>query len=97
MYKVIVLYKKPENPQEFDEYYFNTHMPITKKIPGLQEVKVTKLKGETEYYMMCEMYYESKDAFKAASQTEEAKVSMKDAMKFAGHLATFMFGDEENV
>ncbi|WP_409305858.1 EthD family reductase [Peribacillus sp. SCS-155] len=98
MFKMVALYKRPENTESFDEYYFGTHMPLTKKIPGLQDVKITKISGspmgESEYYLMCEMYYESKQAFKEASKTEESKAAGKDAMKFAGNLVTFFFGEE---
>ncbi|MGD6818255.1 EthD family reductase [Metabacillus sp. 84] len=100
MFKMVALFKKPEDPQSFDEYYFGTHIPLTRKIPGLQDVKITKITGspmgESEYYLMCEMFYENKQAFKEASKTEESKASGKDVMKFAGSLVTFFFGEEHN-
>ncbi len=43
MAKLIALYKHPEDKAAFDEHYFNVHAPITEKIPGLKEMKVTKL------------------------------------------------------
>lgn len=94
MYKMIALFKKPEDPTSFDEYYFGTHIPLTEKIPGLQEVRITKFQGDAPYYLMCEMTYESKDAFKTASKTQESKASGKDVMSFAGNLVTFLFGEE---
>jgi uncharacterized protein (TIGR02118 family) len=98
MFKMIALFKKPENTEEFDKYYFETHLPLTEKIPGLRKIKVTKFTGspmgESPYYLMCEMYYDSKEAFKEASKTEESKASGKDVMKFAGDIVTFMFGEE---
>lgn len=100
MFKMIALFKKPENTEEFDQYYFETHIPITEKIPGLRKVEVTKFTGspmgESPYYLMCEMYYDSFEAFKEASKTEESKASGKDVMKFAGDIVTFMFGEEVN-
>ncbi|WP_062352469.1 EthD family reductase [Bacillus kwashiorkori] len=100
MFKMIALFKKPEDITSFDEYYFGTHIPLTKKIPGLVDLKVTKFTGapggESKYYLMCEMYYESKESFKEASKTPESKASGKDVMKFAGNLVTFMFGEEVN-
>ena len=61
MAKLIALYKHPENKEAFDEHYFNVHAPITAKIPGLREMKVTKtvgspMGGDAKYYLMCEMY-----------------------------------------
>ncbi|GIN19354.1 MAG TPA: EthD family reductase [Bacillus bacterium] len=100
MFKMIALFKKPENTEEFDKYYFETHIPLTEKIPGLRKVEITKFTGspmgESPYYLMCEMYYDSFEAFKEASKTEESKASGKDVMKFAGDVVTFMFGEKVN-
>lgn len=101
MVKMIALYKQPEDKQAFDEHYFGTHGPITEKIPGLRKMEVTKIVGtpmgkESEYYLMCEMYYDDHDAFKAAMKTDEAKASGKDLMSFAGDLVTLMIGEEVN-
>jgi uncharacterized protein (TIGR02118 family) len=101
MIKFVALYKHPEDKEKFDEHYFSTHAPITQKIPGLLKMDVTKfvaspMGGESEYYLMCEMYYESMDTFKAAMKTEEAKASGKDLMSFAKGIVTLMIGEEVN-
>lgn len=99
MVKVIALYKHPENKEEFDKHYFETHAPITAKIPGLRKMVVTRITGspmggEGKYYLMCEMYYDSYEAMKTALRTDEGKASGKDAMQFAGDLITMMIGEE---
>lgn len=94
MYKMIALFKQPDDPVRFDDYYFHVHIPLTKKIPGLKDMNITKFKKGSPYYLMCEMVYESKEAFKAASQTPESKESGKDVMNFAGNLVTFLFGED---
>ncbi|MBO8157011.1 MAG: EthD family reductase [Bacillaceae bacterium] len=99
MVKVIALYKHPEDKEKFDEHYFNTHAPITAKIPGLRKMEVTRIVGsamggEADYYLMCEMYYDSHEAMKQAMKTDEARASGKDLMSFAGDLVTLMVGEE---
>jgi uncharacterized protein (TIGR02118 family) len=101
MAKLIALYKHPENKEKFDEHYFNTHAPITAKIPGLREMKVTRITGspmggEGKYYLMCEMYYDSHEAMVQALKSDEGKASGKDLMSFAGDLVTLMFGEDVN-
>ncbi|PYZ97855.1 ethyl tert-butyl ether degradation protein EthD [Alteribacter lacisalsi] len=100
MVKLIALYKHPEDKAAFDDHYFNTHTPITKKIPGLRKMEVTRVvgspMGESEYYLMCEMYYDDNDSLKKAMKTDEAKASGKDLMGFAGNLVTLMIGEEAN-
>ncbi|MGX9933270.1 EthD family reductase [Virgibacillus salarius] len=98
MVKLIALYKQPEDKEEFDEHYFNTHTPITKKIPGLREMKVTRIvgspMGKSDYYLLCEMYYDNHDALKQAMKTAEGKASGKDVMNFAGDIVSLMIGEE---
>ncbi|WP_079528085.1 EthD family reductase [Halobacillus hunanensis] len=98
MVKLIALYKQPEDKEAFDEHYFNTHTPITKEIPGLREMKVTKIvgspMGESEYYLLCEMFYDDHDSLQKGMKSDEGKASGKDLMKFAGDLVTLMIGEE---
>ncbi|SFA88382.1 MULTISPECIES: EthD family reductase [unclassified Bacillus (in: firmicutes)] len=101
MIKMVALYKHPEDKEKFDEYYYGTHGPLTAKIPGLRKMEVTKMigspmGGQSEYYLMCEMFYDDMASFKAAMKTDEAKASGKDAMSFAGDLITLMIGEEVN-
>lgn len=98
MVKLIALYKQPEDKQAFDEHYQNVHTPITKKIPGLRKMEVTKIVGapggESKYYLLCEMYYDDHESLKQAMKTDESKASGKDLMSFAGNLVTMMIGEE---
>ena len=99
MAKLVAMYKHPENKMEFDEHYFNVHAPITQKIPGLREMKVTKftsspMGGESEYYLMCEMIYDDMDSLKAGLKSTEGRASGKDLMGFAGDLVTLMIGED---
>ncbi|KYC69744.1 EthD family reductase [Bacillus coagulans] len=100
MVKLIALYKQPENKEAFDDHYKNVHTPVTKKIPGLRKMEVTKIvgapTGESPYYLLCEMYYDDMVALKKAMKTEESKASARDLMSFAGDLVTMMIGEEVN-
>jgi uncharacterized protein (TIGR02118 family) len=98
MAKLIALYKHPENKEEFDNHYFNVHGPLTAKIPGLREMKVTKMTGspmggEGKYYLMCEMVYDDLESLQLGIRSPEGKASGKDLMGFAGNLVTLMIGE----
>ena len=41
MAKLVALYKKPANVAAFDNYYYKTHLPIAKKVPGLRGYEVS--------------------------------------------------------
>ncbi|HWI47066.1 MAG TPA: EthD family reductase [Rummeliibacillus sp.] len=100
MAKLIALYKKPEDQIAFDKHYNEVHVPITEKIPGLREMKVTKFSvtpmgKEAPYYLMCEMFYDSQEDLKNGLRSAEGKASGKDLMSFAGDLVTLMIGEED--
>ncbi len=42
MARLVVTYKTPKDAGGFDAYYFNTHVPIAKKIPGLRKYEISK-------------------------------------------------------
>ncbi|MUV37545.1 putative 11.0 kDa protein in thcB-thcC intergenic region [Lentibacillus sp. JNUCC-1] len=98
MVKLIALYKQPEDKAAFDEHYFNVHTPLTQKIPGLRDMKVTKIvgspMGKSEFYLLCEMFYDDHEALQEAMKTDEGKASGKDVMQFAGDLVTLMIGED---
>ena len=99
MVKLMALYRHPEDKEAFDKHYEDIHTPLTKKIPGLKQMKVSHIvgspQGDSDYYLMAEMYYEDHAAMKKAMKTEEAKASAKDLQSFAGDLVTMMIGEED--
>jgi uncharacterized protein (TIGR02118 family) len=102
MYKVIAVYKVPEesNKATFEDHFKNIHTPICLKIAGIKEVRINKIfggaTGASDLHQIVEMVFENKDSWKAAMKTPEMMESGKDAMKFAGQLVSVHFA-EENI
>lgn len=101
MAKLVALYKKPANPEEFDAQYFNEHVPLVNKIPGLRRCEVAKVTGspagECEYYMIAELYFDSMDELKAGMGSPEGKAAAKNIMSFAKDILYMMFAEEVKV
>jgi len=99
MIKLIALYKKPENTAEFDQRYFEGHLPLANKMPGLRKAEVARVlggpAGEAEYYLQAELYFDDMDALKAAMSSPEGKAAAKDVMSFAKDIVTMMFAEVE--
>ena len=99
MVKLVVLYKKPENVAEFDKRYFEGHLPIANKIPGLKRVEISRFTGapmgEAPYHLMAELYFENKAAMEAGLSSPEGKATAKDVMTFAQDVISMMFADVE--
>lgn len=100
MHKLIALYKKPENAQDFDTHYFNVHMPLANKMPGLRKAEISKIvgspQGEADYHLLAELYFDDLDAIKAALGSAEGREAGKDLMGFAGKLVSLMFAQVED-
>src|SRR5215475_12961524 len=70
MAKLIVLYRTPRDPAEFDRYYAQVHTPIVKKIPGLRRLELTRVTGAPsgagDLYLIAELYFDNAAAREAA-------------------------------
>lgn len=99
MVKLVVLYKKPQDVAAFEKRYFESHIPIANKMPGLRKVEVSRMvgapMGEAAYHLMAELYFDNMDAMKAALASQEGKDTAKDIMSFAKDIITMMFADVE--
>lgn len=97
MAKLIALYKSPQDPAAFEDAYFNTHLPLIAKVPGLQNTRVTRitrtLNGEG-FYMLAEMSFSDKEALKNGMRSPEMTAAGENLNSFAAGLATLMFGED---
>jgi len=106
MVTLTALFKKPEDIAAFDDHYTNVHAPLMAKVPGLRKMVVTRFSKmltpansliSDQPYLQCTMYFDDKDAFKAAMASEENKAAGSDLMSFAGPLVSMFIGTEENI
>ncbi len=87
MVKLIALYRHPADPGEFDTHYGAVHLPLVRRMPGLRRVEITRISepqpGGEKFYLMAEMYFDSRDAMHAAIASPEGKAVSKDLLSFA--------------
>jgi uncharacterized protein (TIGR02118 family) len=84
--KLVVIYKTPENKEAFDRHYFDVHVPLALKIPGLRWFTCSeKLTGSEvqNTYMIAELGFASMDALNDAMASAESKAAVDDLGKFA--------------
>jgi uncharacterized protein (TIGR02118 family) len=96
--KIVALYKTPQNPQEFDQRYFDEHVPLVNKMPGVLHWEIAKYAGsatgdEPPYYMVVELYYDNLDALKASLASKEGKEAGDHIMSFAKDILTITFAE----
>jgi uncharacterized protein (TIGR02118 family) len=96
MAKLIVVYRIPRDPAEFDRYYAQVHTPLVKKMPGLRRLEVTRLtgapSGASDLYLIAELYFDNAAAREAALASNEGKATEADLPKFAEGIVSVYFG-----
>ena len=76
MARLVVLYKTPKDVGAFDAYYFNTHVPIAKKIPGLRTYEVSKgpvvtPTGPSGVHLVATLHFDDLSAIQRAFMSPE--------------------------
>ena len=88
MVKVVVTYGHPIDPEAFEKYYAETHMPIAAKIPGVAKAEFTKLIGTPDgkpatNYRLAEVYFDSMETLGAGMSSAEGQATVADLANFA--------------
>ena len=100
MYCLTVLYGHPENPDEFDRYYRDVHVPLAKKMNGLVGWTIGKCSSAEAglapaYFLVVRLYATSVDAMQSILDSPEGQATVADVPNFATGGVTFLFSEEE--
>jgi uncharacterized protein (TIGR02118 family) len=72
--KFIALYRKPDDPAAFDKWYFEEHVPITKRYPDVDHMHVQRVsgspRGESEFHLMFEAVYKDQETMMKSLMSE---------------------------
>jgi uncharacterized protein (TIGR02118 family) len=87
MARMLVIYKTPQDTAAFDKHYFEVHIPLAKKLPGLRRYEVSRgpinaLAGG-EAYMVAELHFDDLAAICAAFASDVGKACAADRQNFA--------------
>ena len=88
MARLMVLYKTPKDTTAFDKYYFETHVPITRKIPGLKKFEVNQgpvasPAGDPGIHRIAILHFDTMAAIQAAFASPEGQAAAADVGVFA--------------
>ena len=100
MMKVTALYGHPTSPDEFEEYYGGTHLPIASKMKGVARIELTKFVagpdgGKPAFYRMAELYFTTQAQRELALGSSEGRATVADLPKFATGGVTIAIGSVE--
>ena len=103
MAMMLVVYRTPSNSEAFDKHYFEVHVPLAKKLPGLKKYEISKgsilpIAGAKDPYMIAMLHFESLSSIREAFASEIGQACAVDRKLFAPNdadLQTFLFETRE--
>src|SRR6476646_7641093 len=83
MARMIVIYRTPKDPAAFDAHYFDVHVPLAKRLPGLRKYEVSRRPiltpaGDPEPYLVGMLYFDDMASMRRACETTEGKACAAD-------------------
>lgn len=102
MVRLTILYGQPDDPAEFDRYYWNDHMPLAKKMKGWLRwtvEPVVPVSGEPlpPYHMVVGLYAQSREEMERILATPEARAATADVPNFATGGSTFLVTEVHEI
>jgi uncharacterized protein (TIGR02118 family) len=88
MARLVVLYKTPQNAAAFDKYYFDTHVPLAKKLPGVRKYEVSKgaittPAGPSSLHLVAILHFDDVASIQRALASAEGQAAAADLGNFA--------------
>jgi uncharacterized protein (TIGR02118 family) len=85
--KFIVLYGHPPNPEEFDKYYLDVHMPLVSQIKGGYKMQTARCLPQADgsapaFHRVFEMWFDNPEQMAAAFATPEGVKVREDVKNF---------------
>jgi uncharacterized protein (TIGR02118 family) len=103
MARMVVIYKTPKDVAAFGRHYFETHVPLAKKLPGLRKYEVSEgpvltPHGASAYNFVASLHFDDLAAIKRAFASPEGELCAADRRNLAPDPADFvmlLFEDRE--
>jgi len=102
MVRLLVLYGHPTDPDAFDKYYEERHIPIAKKMKGLKKWTVGKVQAKPSeerppYYYVADLFMQSREEFEQLLATPEGQAAVADVPNYATGGVTFLYTEIEEI
>jgi uncharacterized protein (TIGR02118 family) len=98
MHILTVLYGHPHDPDAFDTYYTQKHVPLVDPIPGLKGWTYRHVASMDEnpppYYLIAELTFDSLEDLQAGMGGPEGQAAAGDVPNFASGGATMMIAHD---
>ncbi len=85
---LVVLYTRPDNPEEFDRHYHDVHVPLVDRIPGLLSWDHAHFAGAADggdlpWYQIANLRFADQASLEAGLDSTEGAAAAADFQKVA--------------
>jgi len=103
MARMVVIYRTPKDVEAFDRHYFEIHVPLAKKLPGLRKYEISygsiaTLLGNPDVFRIGTLYFDDMAALNEAFASPEGQAAGADRRFFApddSGVQMFLFDNRE--
>jgi uncharacterized protein (TIGR02118 family) len=101
MARMVVIYSKPNDVAAFEKHYFETHVPLAKRLPGIRKYEVSQgpivsPAGASDAWMVATLHFDSLAAIREAFASDIGEQCAADRREFApdpSKFQMFLFDD----
>lgn len=102
MARMVVIYRKPQDPQAFDQHYFGVHVPLAKKLAGLRRYEISHgpivtRAGSPDTYLVAILHFDDMQAIQRAFASPEGEACAADVQSFVRREDMQMFLYDDRV
>jgi len=103
MAKMVVIYQKPDDVAAFERHYFETHIPMAKRLPGIRKYEVSygpivSPAAPSDAWLVGTLYFDSMAAMREAFASDAGQECAADRRAYAPDPSKFqmlLFDDKE--
>lgn len=97
MHKLVILFKQPPQPAEFERRWSEEFVPLAEKMPGLRRVVVSHAQGgpggPVDIYLLHELHFDSQAALTEAMASPAGVAAGQCLLQIAPQQATLFFAE----
>ncbi len=97
MHKLIVLFRAPKDPPEFERRWSEAFLPPAEQMPGLRRIVVSRIHGgpggPVDLHLLHEFFFDDEPALRAAMASPAGQQAGQALMAFAADQVTLCFAE----
>ena len=75
----VFYYGKPEDSVAFDKHYWDHHLPMVTRFPGIKRIVISKGQPGEDLYQITELFFDSRTEMETALNSPERAAAAEDS------------------